>query len=77
MMSLFTHLYCNHGCRLHSQHEGKVETLDQNSEKFICLKKKNGWPMVINYNVINGATKNAFVIMRGSGKRDRKTEFRK
>ena len=31
--------------------------------------------MVINYNLINVATNNAFIVMRSSGKRDRKTDF--
>ena len=31
--------------------------------------------MVINYNSVNVATNNAFIVMRGSGKCDRKTDF--
>ena len=59
----------------YNQHKGGVDTLDENCEKFSCLRKTNRWPMVINYNLINIATKNAFVVMRGSGKCDKKTGF--
>ena len=58
-----------------NQHKGGVDTLDENCEEFSCLRKTNRWPMVINYNLINIATKNAFVVMRGSGKCDKKTDF--
>ena len=59
----------------YNQHKGGVDTLDENCEKFSCVRKTNRWPMVINYNLINIATKNAFIVMRGSGKCDKKTGF--
>ena len=59
------------------KHKEGVDTLDENCEEFSCLRKTNRWPMVINYNLINVATNNAFIVMRGSGKCDRKTDFLK
>ena len=50
-----------------NQYNGGVDTLDKNCEEFSCLRKTNRWPMVINYNLINIATKNAFIVMKGSG----------
>ena len=61
----------------YNQHKGGADTLDENCEEFSCLRKMNRWPMVINYNFINVATNNAFIVMRGSGKCDRKTNFLK
>ena len=60
----------------YDKHKGGVDTLDENCAEFSCLRK-NLWPMVINYNLINVATNNAFIVMRGSGKCDRKTDFLK
>ena len=59
----------------YNKHKGGVDTLDENCEEFSCLRKTNRWPMVINYNLINVATNNAFIVMRGSGKCVRKTDF--
>ena len=61
----------------YDMHKGGVDTLDENCEGFSCLRKTNLWPMVLNYNLINVATNNAFVEMKGSGKCDRKTDFLK
>ena len=61
----------------YDKHKGEVDTLDENCEGFSCLRKTNLWPIVINYNLINVATNNAFFEMRGSGKCDRKTDFLK
>ena len=52
----------------YNKHKGGVDTLDENCEEFSCLRKTNRWPMVINYNIINVATNNAFIVMRDSGK---------
>ena len=61
----------------YNERTGGVDSLDKNCEEFSCLRKTNRWPMVINYNLINVATNNAFIVMRGSGKCDRKTDFLK
>ena len=61
----------------YNKHKGGVDTFDENCEEFSCLTKTNRWPMVINYNLINVATNNACIVMRGSGKCDRKTNFLK
>ena len=61
----------------YNKHKGGVDTLDENCEEFNCLRKTNRWPMVINYNLINVATNNAFIVMRSSGKCDKKTNFLK
>ena len=61
----------------YNKHKGGVDTLDENCEEFSCLRKTNRWPMVINYNLINAATNNAFIVMKGSGKCDSKTNFLK
>ena len=61
----------------YNKHKEGVDTLDENCEEFSCLRKTNRWPMVINYNLINFATNNAFIVVRGSGKCDRKTDFLK
>ena len=61
----------------YNKHKGGVDTLDENCEEFSCLRKTNRWPMVINYNLINVATNNAFIVMRGSGKCDQKRDFLK
>ena len=58
----------------YNKHKGGVDTLDENCEEFSCLRKTNLCPMVINYNLISVATNNAFIIMRGSGKCDRKID---
>ena len=60
----------------YNQHKG-VDTLGENCEEFSCSRKTNRWPMVINYDLINVATNNAFIVMRGNGKCDRKTDFLK
>ena len=61
----------------YNQHKGGVDNLDENCEDFSRLRKTNRWPMVINYDSINAATNNAFIVMRGSGKCDWKTDFLK
>ena len=61
----------------HKGEVGGVDTLDENCEEFNCLRKTNWWPMVINYNLINVATNNAFIVMRSSGKCDKKTNLLK
>ena len=48
----------------YNKHKGGVDTLDENYKEFNCLRKTNHWPVVINYNLINVATNNAFIIMR-------------
>ena len=48
----------------YNKHKGGVDTLDKNCEEFNCLRNKNRWPMVINYNLINVATNNTFIVMR-------------
>ena len=58
------------------KHKG-VDTFDENCEEFRCLRKTNLWPMVINYNLISVAANNAFIVIRGSRKCDRKTDFLK
>ncbi|CAK8690145.1 unnamed protein product [Clavelina lepadiformis] len=60
-----------------SKHEGGVDTLDENCEEFNCLRKTNRWPMVVNYNFINVASNDAFLIMRSNGKSNKKTDFLK
>ena len=47
----------------YNKHKGGVDTLDENCEEF-SWRKTNLWPMVINYNLINVATYNAFIVMR-------------
>ena len=59
----------------YNKHKGGVDTLDENCEEFNCLRKTNRWPMVIHYNLINVATNNAFIVMRSSGKCDKKQIF--
>ena len=61
----------------YNKHKGGVNTLDENCEEFNCLRMTNRWPMVINYNLINVATNNAFIVMRSSGKCGKKTNFLK
>ena len=61
----------------YNKHKGGVDTLDENCEEFNCLRKTNRWPIIINYNLINVATNNAFIVMRSSGKCDKKTNFLK
>ena len=61
----------------YNKHKGEVDTLDENCEEFNCLKKTNFWPMVINCNLINVATNNAFIVMRGVRKSSKRTEFLK
>ena len=61
----------------YNKHEGRIDTLDENSEEFSCLRKTNRWPMAINCNLINVSTNNAFIVMRGSGKSEKKTDFLK
>ena len=61
----------------YNKHKGGVDTLDKNCEKFNFLRKTNCWPMVINYNLINVATNNEFIVMKGVGKSSKKTEFLK
>jgi len=56
----------------YNKHNGGVDTLDENCEEFSCLRKTNPWPLVINYNMINVATINAFIVMRGSATSDQK-----
>jgi len=54
------------------KHIGGVDTLDENWEEFRCFRKANRWPMVINYNMINVSTNNAFIVMRGCGESAKK-----
>ena len=61
----------------YNQHKGGVDTLDKNCEEFSCLRKTNLRPMVVNYNLMSVATNNAFIVTRGNGKCDRKTDFLK
>ena len=61
----------------YDKHKGGVDTLDENCKELNCFRKTNRWPMVINYNLINVATNNAFIVMRGVGKSSKKTEFLK
>ena len=61
----------------YNKHEGGVDTLDENCEEFNCLRKTNCWPMVNNYNLINVASNNAFLIIRGNGKSNKKQFFLK
>ena len=61
----------------YNKRKGGVDTLDENCEEFSCLRKTNRWPMVINYNLINVDTNNAFIVIRSSGRCDRKTDFLK
>jgi hypothetical protein len=42
--------------------KGGVDTLDGNVEEFSCLRKTVRWPMIINYNIMNVAVCNAFII---------------
>ena len=56
----------------YNKHNGGVDTLDENCGEFSCLTKTNRWPVVISYNMINVATNNVFIVMRGSGKSDKK-----
>ena len=60
----------------YNKHKG-VDTLDENCEELGCLRKTNRWPTVINYNLINVATNNAFLVMRGDGKIAKKWIFGK
>ena len=57
----------------YNKHKGGVDTLNENCEEFNCLRKTNCWPIVINYNLVNVATNNAFIVMRGFGKSSKKT----
>ena len=61
----------------YNKHKGGVDTLDENCKEFNCLRKTNRWPMVIHYNLINVATNNAFIAMRGVEKSSKKTDFLK
>ena len=61
----------------YNKHKGEVDTLDENCEEFNCLRKTNRWPMVINYNLLNVASNNACIIMRDTGKSEKKTDFLK
>ena len=61
----------------YNKHKGEVDTHDKNCEEFNCLRKTNRWPMVINYNLLNVASNNAYIIMRDTGKSEKKTDFLK
>ena len=61
----------------YNKHKGGVNTVGENCEEFYCLRKTNRRPMVINYNLINVATNNAFIVIRGVEKISKKTEFLK
>ena len=61
----------------YNKHKGGVDTLDEKCKGFNCLRKTNCWPIVINYKLINVATNNAFIVMRGVGKSSKKTNFLK
>ena len=72
--------YCHKKPRVimdYNKHKGGADTLDENCKEFSCLRKTNQWPMVINYNLINVATNNAFLVMRGNGKSAKKLDFLK
>jgi len=56
----------------YNKHNRGVDTLNENCEGFSCLRKTNGWPVVINCTMINVAINNAFIVMRGSGTSDQK-----
>ena len=61
-----------------NKHKIGVDTLDENCKEFSCLRKTDRWPMIIiNYNLINVATNNAFLVMRGNGKSAKKMDFLK
>ena len=49
--------------------------MDGNIMEYNCLRKTNRWPMVINYNLINVATNNAFILMKKNGYTKSKSEF--
>jgi hypothetical protein len=40
--------------------------MDENTVEFNCLRKSNRWPMIVNYNMLNIATNNAFILMKAS-----------
>ena len=61
----------------YNKRKGRVDTLDENYKEFHCLRKTNCWPMIINYNFINVASNNAYIIMRDTGKSEKKTDFLK
>lgn len=44
--------------------KGGVDTLDENAEEFSCIRKTDRWPMLINYNLINVATCNAYIVSK-------------
>ena len=46
--------------------------LDENCEELNCLRRTNRSLIVINYNLINVATYNAYIIMRDNEKSDKK-----
>lgn len=41
-----------------------VDILDQNTEEYSCIRKTTRWPMLINYNLINVAMSNAYLVMK-------------
>ena len=59
----------------YNNHKGKVDIFNENCREFNCLSKTNCWPMFINYNFINVANNNKYMIMRDIGKSDKKTDF--
>ena len=48
----------------YNANKGGVDTMDQNVEVFNCVRKTVRWPMVINYNMLNIATNNAYILMK-------------
>ena len=61
----------------YNKHKRGVGTLDENCEEFSCLRKTNRWPTVINYNLINVSTNNAFLVLRDNRKSAEKMDFLK
>ena len=59
----------------YNKHKSGVDTLDKNCEECNCLRKTNRWPMVINYNLVNVASNNAYIIMRDTRESEKKADF--
>ena len=56
------------------KHKSGADTLNENCQEFNCLRKANRRPIVINFNLINVATNNAYII-RNPGKSGKKINF--
>ena len=62
----------------YNKNKGGVDTIDENTEEFSCLRKSVWWPMVVNYNLINIACCNGyFLIMKNHLTQTRRTVFGK